>query len=87
VQERYLGRPTYFRQFQRLAEQLSRSGPGRRRSDRASQGTCAARRKTAYLYLLNEKQKWIAAGACRGPERSATALKDENQKDADDRPG
>jgi SH3-like domain-containing protein len=88
VQERYLADQSTFDQFQKLAEQF-KSAPAQATAITEEQVKVHVLpgRKTAYLYLLNEKQK--VEMLQRLPiDRNAPALqlKDEKEKDADDAP-
>jgi hypothetical protein len=88
VQERYLADQPTFDQFQRLAEQF-KSAPAQATATTEEQVKVHVLpgRKTAYLYLLNEKQK-VDMLQRLPVDRNAPPLqlKDEKQKDADDAP-
>ena len=88
VQERYLADQPTFDQFQRLAEQY-KSTPAQATATTEEQVKVHVLpgRKTAYLYLLNEKQK-VDMLQRQAVDRNAAPLqlKDEKQKDADDAP-
>ena len=88
VQERYLADQPTFDQFQRLAEQY-KSSPAQATATTEEQVKVHVLpgRKTAYLYLLNEKQK-VDMLQRQAVDRNAPPLqlKDEKQKDADDAP-
>jgi hypothetical protein len=88
VQERYLADQATFDQFQKLAEQY-KSIPAQATATTEEQVKVHVLpgRKTAYLYLLNEKQK-VDMLQRQAIDRNAPPLqlKDEKQKDADDAP-
>jgi len=88
IQERYLADQATFDQFQRLAEQY-KSTPAQATATTEEQVKVHVLpgRKTAYLYLLNEKQK-VDMLQRQAVDRNAPPLqlKDEKQKDADDAP-
>lgn len=88
VQERYLADQATFDQFQRLAEQY-KSTPAQATATTEEQVKVHVLpgRKTAYLYLLNEKQK-VDMLQRQAVDRNAPPLqlKDEKQKDADETP-
>ena len=88
VQERYLTDQATFDQFQKLAEQY-KSTPAQARATTEEQVKVHVLpgRKTAYLYLLNEKQK-VDMLQRQAVDRNAPPLqlKDEKQKDADETP-
>ena len=88
VQERYLADQQTFDQFQRLAEQF-KSTPAQATATTEEQVKVHVLpgRKTAYLYLLNEKQK-VEMLQRQAVDRNAPPLqlKDDKQKDADDAP-
>jgi hypothetical protein len=88
VQERYLTDQATFDQFQRLAEQY-KSTPAQATATTEEQVKVHVLpgRKTAYLYLLNEKQK-VDMLQRQAVDRNAPPLqlKDEKQKDADETP-
>lgn len=88
VQERYLADQATFDQFQRLAEQY-KSIPAQATATTEEQVKVHVLpgRKTAYLYLLNEKQK-VDMLQRQAVDRNAPPLqlKDEKQKDADETP-
>jgi uncharacterized protein YgiM (DUF1202 family) len=88
VQERYLADQPTFDQFQKLAEQF-KSAPAQATATTEEQVKVHVLpgRKTAYLYLLNEKQKVDMLQRLPVDRNAAPLqLKDENQKDADDAP-
>jgi len=88
VQERYLADQPTFDQFQRLADQY-KSTPAQATATTEEQVKVHVLpgRKTAYLYLLNEKQK-VEMLQRQAVDRNAPPLqlKDDKQKDADDAP-
>ena len=88
VQERYLADQQTFDQFQRLAEQF-KSTPAQATATTEEQVKVHVLpgRKTAYLYLLNEKQK-VDMLQRQAVDRNAPPLqlKEDKQKDADDAP-
>jgi SH3 domain-containing protein len=88
VQERYLTDQATFDQFQKLAEQY-KSTPAQATATTEEQVKVHVLpgRKTAYLYLLNEKQK-VDMLQRQAVDRNAPPLqlKDEKQKDADETP-
>lgn len=88
VQERYLADQATFDQFQKLAEQY-KSTPAQATAITEEQVKVHVLpgRKTAYLYLLNEKQK-VDMLQRQAIDRNAPPLqlKDEKQKDADETP-
>jgi hypothetical protein len=88
VQERYLADQQTFDEFQRLAEHF-KTAPAQATATTEEQVKVHVLpgRKTAYLYLLNEKQK-VDMLQRQAVDRNAPPLqlKDENQKDADDAP-
>jgi hypothetical protein len=88
VQERYLADQPTFDQFQKLAEQF-KSAPAQATATTEEQVKVHVLpgRKTAYLYLLNEKQKVDMLQRLPVDRNAAPLqLKDEKQKDADDAP-
>lgn len=86
VQERYLADQQTFDEFQRLAEHF-KTAPAQATATTEEQVKVHVLpgRKTAYLYLLNEKQK-VDMLQRQAVDRNAPPLqlKDEQQKDADD---
>jgi hypothetical protein len=88
VQERYLADQQTFDEFQRLADHF-KTAPAQATATTEEQVKVHVLpgRKTAYLYLLNEKQK-VDMLQRQAVDRNAPPLqlKDENQKDADDAP-
>lgn len=88
VQERYLADQPTYDQFQRLAEQY-KSTPAQATATTEEQVKVHVLpgRKTAYLYLLNEKQK-LDMLQRQAVDRNAPPLqlKDEKEKDAEDTP-
>jgi hypothetical protein len=88
VQERYLADQQTFDEFQRLADHF-KTAPAQATATTEEQVKVHVLpgRKTAYLYLLNEKQN-VDMLQRQAVDRNAPPLqlKDENQKDADDAP-
>jgi uncharacterized protein YgiM (DUF1202 family) len=88
VQERYLADQPTFDQFQKLAEQY-KATPAQATATTEEQVKVHVLpgRKTAYLYLLNEKQK-VDMLQRQAVDRNAPPLqlKEENQKEPDDAP-
>src|SRR6185437_16502701 len=88
VQERYLADQATFDQFQKLAEQY-KSIPAQATATTEEQVKVHVLpgRKTAYLYLLNEKQK-VDMLQRQAIDRNAPPLQlnEDKQKDADDSP-
>ena len=88
IQERYLADQQTFDEFQRLAEHF-KSTPAQATATTEEQVKVHVLpgRKTAYLYLLNEKQK-VDMLQRQAVDRNAPPLqlKDEKQKDADETP-
>ena len=88
VQERYLADQQTFDEFQRLADHF-KTAPAQATATTEEQVKVHVLpgRKTAYLYLLNEKQK-VDMLQRQAVDRNAPPLqlKEENQKDADDAP-
>jgi SH3-like domain-containing protein len=88
IQERYLADQATFDQFQKLAEQYkSTRAQATATTEEQVKVHVLPGRKTAYLYLLNEKQK-VDMLQRQAVDRNAPPLqlKDEKQKDADDAP-
>lgn len=88
IQERYLADQQTFDEFQRLADHF-KTTPAQATATTEEQVKVHVLpgRKTAYLYLLNEKQN-VDMLQRQAVDRNAPPLqpKDENQKDADDAP-
>lgn len=88
VQERYLADQQTFDEFQRLADHFkTASAQATATTEEQVKVHVLPGRKTAYLYLLNEKQK-VDMLQRQAVDRNAPPLqlKEENQKDADDAP-
>ena len=62
VQERYLADQPTFDEFQRLAEHFKSAQPRPGITEEQVKVHVLPGRKTAYLYLLNEKQRWTCWG-------------------------